>query len=315
MTRPLTISIVTYNGAGKITRCLQSLHRQTFEDFDVVVVDNASHDGTLVEVDAASPEARVIALHENVGFGRGHNIAIRETQTPFILVLNQDVVLEARALEQLMAAAHAQQDAGVVGPCLYRGETPQPVERIDTAGLHKSFFYQVVDRGTGREVSDRFTRPGFVWGISGSCMLLRRSAIESIAYTRSDGTKEYFDENFFMYKEDLDLCARLNRAGFKSWYEPRALGWHTRTGFAPSGMTQVTKHRAKLPRYVRQYSYRNHWLFILKNAPLLFAPFILVYELLKALYLLVFETRTLGMILQVFPLLPIMLARRYAPTR
>jgi GT2 family glycosyltransferase len=313
MPRLLTVSIVTYNGAGKITKCLQSLHSQTFEDFDVLVVDNASSDGTLVEVDAAAPEARVIALTENVGFGAGHNAAIRATQTPFVLVLNQDVVLESNALQRLVDAARLHEDTAAIGPCLYRGEGPKPTEVMDTGGLHKSFYYGVSDRGAGKTRNDRLSQAGLVWGISGACMLLRRSALESVAYPGQQ--KQYFDESFFMYKEDVDLCARLNARGWKSWYEPTAIGWHTRTGFGARAITQTPTHRKTIPRYVNEYSYRNHWLFLFKNAPLILFPVIAVYEALKALYVLVFEPKTLRVIPEILSLLPLMLRRRYANTR
>lgn len=313
MPRRLTVSIVTYNGAGKITKCLQSLHTQTFEDFDIIVVDNASTDGTLVEVDAAAPEARILPLSENVGFGAGHNLAIRSSQTPFILVLNQDVVLEAHALERLLAAAEAHEEAGSVGPCLYRGEGPKPTELIDTAGLQKTFYYKVSDRGAGKTRDGRLSQSGFVWGISGACQLLRRSALEAVAYAGEP--VQYFDESFFMYKEDVDLCARLNKRGWRSWYEPGAIGWHTRTGFAPRAMGETRTHRLVLPRYVKEYSYRNHWLFLLKNAPLILSPLIAIYELLKAAYLFVFETKTLRVIPEILSSTPLMLRRRYANPR
>ena len=166
MTRPLTISIVTYNGAGKITKCLQSLHAQTYEDFDVVVVDNASTDGTVAEVTSVAPEAQLIQLDSNTGFGAGHNVAIRVTKSPFILVLNQDVVLHEQALQEMMVAANAHDEAGVVGPCLYRGEGAKPEEVIDTVGLRKSFFYQVTDRGAGKEPTRKLLQAGYLWGVS-----------------------------------------------------------------------------------------------------------------------------------------------------
>lgn len=315
MTRPLTVSIVTYNGAGKITKCLQSLHAQTFEDFDVIVVDNASTDGTLAEVTSIAPEAKIMPMHTNTGFGAGHNLAIRSTESPFILVLNQDIVLHEQALQEMMDAAEAHDEAGAVGPCLYRGEGAKPEEIIDTVGLRKSFFYQVTDRGAGKEPTRKLLQAGYLWGVSGACMLLRRTAIDSIAYRKTVGTGEYFDESFFMYKEDVDLCARLHRKGWRSWYEPSAVGWHTRTGFAAASLAETPRHRQALPRYVKEYSYRNHCFFLLKNAPLLLLPFIFMYEALKFVYLVIFETKTLRVIPRVIRSLPLMLRRRYANSR
>lgn len=313
MARALTVSIVTYNGAEKIVRCLQSLHEQSFEDFDVIVVDNASTDGTVAAVTNAAPEAKIVALHHNTGFGAGHNVAIRLSVSPFILVLNQDVVLHKDALAALMSAAQKHDEAAALGPCLFRGTGPTENEKIDTAGIRKAFPYRFSDRATGEAFSERYQRSGFVFGVSGSCVLLRRSALETIAMNQDDGTTQYFDESFFMYKEDIDLCLRLARQGWKSWYEAAATGWHTRTGHAPKNTTSTPQHRRTLPAYVREYSYRNHWFLIVKHAPLLLLPFVSVYELVKFLFLLFTEPRTLGMIPQVFSSLPRLLRQRYAP--
>lgn len=308
----LTISIVTYNGVGKIEPCLRSLHAQTFSDFDIIVVDNASSDGTIAAVTNGAPEARIIPLHTNVGFGAGHNRAIRESTTPYVLVLNQDVVLQPTAIEKLMNAAE-QSRAAVVGPLLLRPRSSTALPAIvDTAGLKKSWWWHVADRSSGRTVGEREQRSGFLWGISGACALYRRDDLASVAYKGANGLDEYFDEYFFMYKEDVDLAARLRRRGFRAWYEASAVGDHGRTGYAAAKTGQQAEHRRRLPAYVREYSYRNHWFVIIKHAWLWQLPFILVYEVVKLLFLLVTEPRTLRMIPSIVRNTPRMLRRRYA---
>jgi GT2 family glycosyltransferase len=252
-------------------------------------------------------------LSKNVGFGAGHNIALFKAQTPYVLVLNQDVVLEREALARLMAAAQEHGDAAALGPCLLRPGRPKAEAIIDTAGLQTRVWGSVFDRGSSRTIQTRYQRSGYVWGISGACLLLKREAVLSLAYARPDRNYgEIFDETFFMYKEDVDLGARLRTAGWKVWYEAEAIGTHGRTGAAPASLGETRQHRRRLARYVRQYSYRNHWFFLIKNAPLWQWPLILPYEALKFVFILFTEPTTL----RLFPSLVrrswLMLKRRYA---
>lgn len=302
----VTVSIVTYNGVGKIEDCLRSLHSQTISDFDVIVIDNASTDGTIAAVTNGAPEAKRIELHENVGFGAGHNRAIAASQTPYVLVLNQDVVLQPTAFAEMLAAAESSH-AAAVGPLLLRPDSAPGKQIVDTAGLIKRPWWSVFDRGTGKELSESLKRSGFLWGVSGACMLLRRAALEKIAYRKADGSLEYFDEDFFMYKEDVDLCARFKRAGEKCWYEASALGTHGRTG----------KHgrRSALPAYVREYSYRNHWFLLFKHMWLIAWVWTFPYEALKLMWIFVREPKTLRVIPEIVAGFPRMLKRRYVRHR
>lgn len=307
----VTISIVTYNGVGKIEPCLQSLHAQTFTDYEVIVVDNASTDGTVATVTNTAPEAKIIQLHENVGFGAGHNIAINASTSPYVLVLNQDVTLEPNALQRLVQAAD-QSRAAVTGPLLLR---PKPLPQdpiVDTAGLKKRLWWAVQDRGSSKPLSLPLKRSGFVWGISGACALLSREALQRVSYAQPTGKNEYFDESFFMYKEDVDLCARFRKRGLKAWYEADAVGYHGRTGFAPSSATEQVVHRRTLPTYVREFSYRNHWLVVFKHAWLWQMPIVLFYELVKLLFIILLEPKTLRVTPEIFKRIPLMLKRRYA---
>lgn len=301
----LTVSIVTYNAGEDIRRCLQSLKAQTFKNFDVIIVDNASKDQTVATVKEVYLESDIYQLKENVGFGAGHNIAISHSQNDWILILNQDVVLRSDALQKLISHAE-KDDLASVGPCLYRAKDEK---EIDTTGLEKTWYYNVSDRGAGKKVK---ASSGYVWGNSGSCVLLRKKALDDIAYQRKDRNyPEYFDENFFMYKEDVDLAARLQRKGWKAWYESEAIGYHNRTGGGAQSIAQTRAHRKNIPQHVPINSYRNHLFFLLKNMPLISLLPVAVYELLKLVYLLIFERRILEGVWKAKDKFNIMWSRRY----
>jgi GT2 family glycosyltransferase len=139
-----------------------------------------------------------------------------------------------------------------------------------------------------------------VWGISGSCALYRRKALDSIAYEK----KEYFDESFFMYKEDLDIAERLNKKGWKAQFASKAIGYHQRTASKQSS-------RLYRPEYIKKNSYKNHLFILFKHARFLNLPVIAVYELLKFCFLLVTSPKTLTVVPEVIEQAPKMIKRRY----
>lgn len=308
MVKSITISIVTYNNEGDILACLKSVMSQTYKDFNLVIIDNASQDRTCQVAREAMPEARIIQLASNKGFGTAHNLAIRTTATPWVLVLNPDTKLEKDFLEKIMSATD-REEVGVIGACLLRNENTE-VPMVDSAGLKKTFYNQVYDIGSSGPLTNDHKKSREVWGVSGACALYRRAALESVAYNHQRGG-EYFDEHFFIYKEDVDLSARLRRKGWRAWYQADAIAYHDRTGRAEESFASTVKGRKSRKEYIKVQSYRNHWLYLAKNAaPLELIPS-LFYEFAKFVYLLIFETRTLKGLFGALRYLPIMIKRRY----
>lgn len=298
----LTVSIVTYNAGEDIKKCLESLKAQIGVTFDLIIVDNSSEDDTVRLAKSVMPKAEIIELSKNIGFGAGHNIAISRAKTEWILVLNQDVALEKDCLVKLFKAS-ADRSVAAIGPLLYRNTKR---DEIDTAGLEKTWYYKVFDR-------NKNYNSGYVWGISGACLLLKKDALKNSAHFRSDRNyPEYFDENFFMYKEDVDLAARLQRKGWRAYFVSDAVGYHQRTGRQAQNAAQTYQHRQALPDHVSPNSYKNHWYFLIKNVSLIALIPALIYEIGKFIYLLVFERKTLSALKSAFKNFKLMYQRRYA---
>lgn len=309
MVKPLTISIVTYNSQPYIADCLASLKEQSYQDFDLIVVDNNSEDDTRDTAKLIFPEARIIHLASNKGFGSAHNMAIRTCDSPWVLVLNPDTKLDKDCLKNMMLVTE-NDSIGSVGNCLLRAKG-EGQAIVDSAGIKRTFYNEVIDRGSGNELSIQLKQSQEVWGISGACAMYRRQALEEVAH-KTKMQPEYFDEHFFMYKEDIDLAARLQRHGWKAWYEASAIGYHDRTGNAEATFVKTVHSRKNKPSYIHTNSYRNHWYFLLKNAkPHQIVPS-LIYELAKAFYLLFFEPQTLKSIPVIIKNIPTMVSRRYA---
>jgi GT2 family glycosyltransferase len=273
-TAPVAIVIVTWNAAPFIPGCLDSLRAQGRKPEQIVVVDNASSDGTAALVRQRFPEAGLVELKENAGFCRANNIGIGKTTSPFVLVLNPDTTLDPHFLEELLPAFDDPKVGLAAGKLLrFDGVT------LDSAGQLLGRSRQPIDRGFGTKDDGQYDEDADVFGACGAAALYRRTMLDRIA----DGPGHYFDESFFAFYEDLDLAWRARRAGWRAVYRHRALGRHARGGAASAaGPKRFTSLLGRSPD-VRFLVARNRWLTILRNdsagSLLLNLPFVLARDL------------------------------------
>ncbi len=303
----LVVSLVTFNGAAHVQHCLNSLKRQTLRDFALVVFDNASTDSTIDIVREWAPHARIIQSKKNVGFGVGHNEVIRHTLSKYVCVLNQDCALEPDYLQVCVDFLNGDAHTGSVtgGLLTVQSLTDRPHHgTVDTLGLEMSLPMHVSNLGAGTN-SRSWSHSLQVRGVPATAALYRRSALDDISLTMN-GIREYFDEDFFMYKEDIDLALRLELRGWKSCGLPQARGYHIRT----------TKNSlfSRESQNINRWSYRNHFYILIKDLRsriwLKQGAAIFFYECIKFLYLLLFETKTLGALRDVWNMKEKMLAKR-----
>ncbi|MFQ3661911.1 MAG: glycosyltransferase family 2 protein [Chloroflexaceae bacterium] len=217
----VAIIVLTYNGVEDTLACLASLERLDYprERYRVVVVDNASQDGTPAAVRAAFPETFVFVVENgaNLGFAAGNNVGLRYALAQgfdYALLLNNDTEAAPDLLSALVAAAESDPRAGAVGPIIYYHAAPA---RVWSAGGWID-WEQGISRMEG-EVEDRgqFTATREVDFVTGCAMLLRRAALERAGL---------LDERFFMYFEETEWCVRARRAGFRILFVPQAKLWH-----------------------------------------------------------------------------------------
>lgn len=312
-----TVSLAAYNGLKWLPQCLKSLKQQAFQDFELIIVDNGSTDGTL-EFLRNYQEApfTLIANKKNLGFAAGHNLAISKARGEYILVLNQDIILEPDYLSVLVDFLDQHHRAGSAsGKLLRLDENGQKTNIIDCAGLKIFKSQRVVERGAGESDGGQYDKTEEVFGQSAAAAVYRKKTLEETALPRppllsSQGTREYFDEDFFAYKEDVDLAYRLRWAGREAWVAPSAMAYHAR-GVKSQ---QVFKKRKKRSFQEKQWSYRNHLFVLIKNLSIYhffrYFPRIFAYEAGKFFYLLFFEPKTLAGGADFFEKLSIMLLKR-----
>jgi N-acetylglucosaminyl-diphospho-decaprenol L-rhamnosyltransferase len=239
--------VVNYNAGDHLVDCVRSLREAGVGR--VVVVDNASTDGSPARLRAADPDADVLLVGANLGYGGGVNRGLPRGSEDYVLVLNPDVVVAPDAVNALVAALDADPKIGIVGPRIAEvdGElypSARAFPRLGDAIGHAFVGLATTDNPFSRRYLmtdwDHATARDVDW-VSGACFLARRAAL-----TPMGG----FDEAYFMYLEDVDLCWRAGRGGWRVRYEPEAHVTHVQglsTGQAPYRM--LAAHHRSLLRY------------------------------------------------------------------
>ena len=236
--------IVNYNAGSHLVAAAASLRADGVRT--VVVVDNGSSDGSVTALCAADPEVHVVHPGRNLGYGGGANRGAAVVDGDLILIMNADTVVEPGALKALAAALEADPDVGIVGPMIEtKGEIYPSARTFPTMAdaVGHAFLGMVLPRNRFtrryRMLDWDHARSRRVDWVSGSCMLVRAECFRQIGG---------FDEDYFMYLEDVDLCWRARRAGWEVSYEPAARVVHVQgvsTDLHPYRMIAV-HHRSLL---------------------------------------------------------------------
>lgn len=299
----LAINLVTHNAEKYLLLCLKSLAQQTWQEFSLLIIDNGSSDGTVKYIKENYPQIKLIEHQQNVGFAKAHNQGIAWTDSNYLMLLNQDVILEKDYLEKAIKYLdkHPEVSALTGKVLVWDFQNNQKTKVIDSLGLKLYKSHRIVDFHQGEKDQGQFAGVQEVFGVSGTVPIYCRSALEQVKidFKGSFTHPEYFDEDFFSYKEDVDLAFRLRLAELKSFYLSSCLAYHDRTvrGVPDTSSQAIKKSRKDRDKVVKIYSYKNHLLLLIKNEFIVnllryFFP-ISWYELRKLVFILLFEHSTL----------------------
>ena len=270
--KSITIVIPNYNGMQYLKGCLDSLAAQTDQDFEILMIDNGSTDGSVAWVRAHYPKVRIRAYRQNTGFCKAVNAGIRLSRSEYVLLLNNDVVCDPEMVGYLHRGIASRPDAFSCCAKLLQMSDPS---RIDDAGAFYNMLGWAFARGKGKP-SSRYDRPGKVFACCAAAAIYARSVFDEIGL---------FDERHFAYLEDIDVGYRAMRAGYENWYLPQAVVYHA--GSATSG----SRHNAFKVRLAA----RNSIFLVRKNMRpaqiVLNLPFFAVGCLIKWAY---FQRKGLG---------------------
>jgi GT2 family glycosyltransferase len=251
----VSITIVTFNSGRFIAKCLESIGKQAYPNTQVVIVDNGSGDSTCDFLRGLDSSYKVIYNSENAGFAAAQNQAIEASQGRWVLVLNPDVLVTSTFVSTLVAAGEARAEVGTVCGkllCLAHDLTIPEKPLIDSTGIFLTPELRHLDRGSRLPDDGSYESLEYVFGATGAAALYRREMIEHVSI---DG--EFFDSDFFSYREDADVSWRAQLLGWKCLYVPAAVAYHVRS--------VLPSNRRELPPHINMHSVKNRWLLRIKN--------------------------------------------------
>lgn len=242
----VAIVVINWNGGDDTLACLDSLARVQYSERYVLVVDNASQDGSPERIRACHPEVTLLESQINLGFTGGNNLAIKaalQKGADYVLLLNPDTLVSADFLEKMVSVGEADPSIGVLGPTIYYHSRPEVIWSAGGAidwehGVARMIGLGEIDRGQyGLE-------PRAVDFVTGCAMLVKRKALEAAGL---------LDEGFFAYYEEVEWCVRIRRAGYQIVYVPGATIWH-----------KISPEAREASATVHYYMTRNRLLFLKK---------------------------------------------------
>lgn len=242
----VTIIIPNYNGKHFMEPCLKSLMKQSYKEFKLLVVDNCSTDGSLEYMAEYYPEVERIALDKNYGFSHAVNVGIKNSKTPYVILLNNDTVVDSHYVEELVKIIEKDKKIFSVSSKMIQMYHP---ELIDSAGDLYTLMGWGICRGTGRSVQN-YTKADRIFTACAGAAIYRREVFNKIGY---------FDVSHFAYLEDVDVGYRAKIYGYENIYCPTAHVYHVGSGTSGS---KYNSFKVKL-------SARNNIYLIYKNMPVL----------------------------------------------
>ncbi|MBI3242596.1 MAG: glycosyltransferase family 2 protein [Chloroflexi bacterium] len=265
-----SVIIVNYNSGAKLSACLASILETVGPECEVVVVDNASGDGSADVMERDFPQVTLIRSRTNVGFGGGNNIGASWAKGEYLIFLNPDTVAEAGWLEAMLAPFENDLQIGLVTSKIVLTDQP---DRINTCGNAIHLTGLTLCRGLGLP-RETFDKSEAVNAVSGAAFAIRRETFAALGG---------FDEDFFLYMEDTDLSWRARLAGWRNWYTPDSVIRHSYT--------------LKITPLKVFFQERNRYLMLLKNLrwPTLFAllPALLLAEVITWGFVLLADRRNI----------------------
>ena len=283
----VSVIIVTCAIGDYLKSCLDSLKGQTHPFLEIILIDNSLNPNFSQTISKAWPEVKLYSSPKNLFYGQGLNRGIQMSQGDFVLCLNDDVILEKRFIREALRGFSISESIGMVSGKILR----QDKQTIDSTGLFLSPWRTAKERGYGIKDKGQFEKEEYIFGVNGAVAFYRREMLEQI---KADA--EYFDSDFRMFYEDLDIAWRAKNRGWKGYYIPAAIAYHVRGATARQG-------KGINRRFARHYLsdelhadlIKNRYLAIIKNESragfFLHLPLAVFYEILLWGYILLFRPR------------------------
>lgn len=322
----LTIGLLTYNDHKYLPYFWESLSKQSIiSECEIFCIDNNESNSTKDIIAATQTKfpnkIKFIQSKTNLGFAKAHNFMMNAASSRYYLCLNNDIVMDEFCIERLIDSISKMENTASVQPKLlyWDFERNRKTATIDSLGLGKTkhhSFYELCSGGNDREI----TSPMKIFGCTGAFVIYDLDKLKNIAMVHDDKLSEiflgsinideyeivdkayieYFDDSFFMYKEDVDLAWRLNRKGYFAYLVPNAVAWHDRTAkqLDSNYFIHLISRKVGHSDLNRKLSHRNHIKMLVKNLKvrdvgILSSISTTIYEVSKLVYIVIFDRKIL----------------------
>lgn len=249
--KELAIVIPHFNGKEILYNCIKSLHQSHYQDFNVYVVDNGSTDDSIEYIVEQYPETIVLKSDKNLGYAGGCNYGYRNSKEPYVWFLNNDTEQEPDCLERLMSFFKSHKEVGAIQPKLISFYDKEKFDYSGACGGEIDYLGYPFARGRLfdyiEDDKNQYDDSQYIFWASGTAMLTKRSILDKVGC---------FDERFFAHMEEIDLCWRMHRHGYKAAVVPSAQLYHY-SGFTLSAMNELKMY----------LNHRNNLLMMYKNLP------------------------------------------------
>jgi GT2 family glycosyltransferase len=310
------VAVVTlvYHSMRFLPHVIPAMVNQVYENKEVIALICGNNDGGKEYIQENFPQVRVVDPGENLGFAKGFNWVFANIQADLYQLVNHDCILEPTFVAEMVKVFEDTSIGGANGKIFqYDFVNTYKLSTLDTTGIVMYKTGRARSRGQNEADLGQYDAHTELIGVDGSACMLSKAALEAIKMPREGGRTEYFDEDFFMYWEDVDLSLRVLNAGFKNVYVPTAIGYHGRTAASSPGgykkLFSFLRHHNKIAPWIRRCNYKNHIFLFLKNSPKFYWKFF-AREFFMLGFIVVFEVSTLGVLPLFFKQLPQMWGKR-----
>lgn len=278
----VSIIVVAYNPENGLRTSLESIRKQSHKNLEIIVIGNSM---LPTEIENSFPEVKFIQNQNNLFYCQGLNKGINTSSGNFTLCLNDDVILDDRFIEEALKGFEIAERIGMVSGKILRMDR----KTIDSTGIFLSVWRTAKERGYGKTDKGQYDKEGYIFGVNGAVAFYRRQMLEEIKIGL-----EYFDSDFRMFYEDIDIAWRANRLGWKGYYMPKTIAYHVR---GKSARIEEGIDKSCARRYLDDNLhfdlFKNRYLTMIKNESLfgfmLHLPFIIFYDISVWLYFFLFR--------------------------
>jgi len=281
----VSIIVVTCGVKNYLKDCLNSLKTQSYSTSEIIVIDNSLNPDFSQEINKDYPEIKLYSSPENLFYCAALNLGIDTSRGDFILCLNEDVILDKKFIEEVLKGFDVSKRVGMVSGKILRSDG----KTLDSTGLFLSIWRTAKERGYGLKDLGQYENEEYIFGVNGAVAFYRRKMLEDIKIN-----SDYFDTDYRIFYEDLDIAWRARNLGWKAYYVPQAIAYHTRGGTVRRDLGIDKPYARKyLSNDLHLDLVKNRYLTLIKNESyldfLLHLPFILFYDIVVWIYILFFK--------------------------